>query len=57
METLMNTKGWESVAKRISEIVADYNQKKARALKKHPQKKKQKKTVFVFEQTNATHRR
>ena len=45
METLMNTKGWESVAKRISEIVADYNQKKARALKKHPQKKKQKKTV------------
>lgn len=45
METLMNTKGWESVAKRISEIVADYNQKKARALKKHPQKKKQKKAV------------
>lgn len=45
METLMNTKGWESVAKRVSEIVADYNQKKERALKKHPQKKKQKKIV------------
>ena len=45
LETLMNTKGWESVAKRISEIVADYNQKRARALKKHPQKKKKKKVV------------
>lgn len=45
METLMNTKGWESVAKRISEIVADYNQKKARAQKENPQKKKRKKAV------------
>lgn len=45
METLMNTKGWESVAKRVSEIVADYNQKKARAMKKQPQKKAKKKAV------------
>lgn len=36
MKTLMNTKGWESVAKRVSEIVADYNQKKARALQAQP---------------------
>ena len=40
METLMNTQGWESVAKRIGEIVADYNQKKARALQKHPPQKR-----------------
>lgn len=36
METLMKTKGWESVAKRISKIVADYKQKKARAIAKQP---------------------
>jgi len=45
METLVNTRGWESIAKRISEIVADYNQKKARALAKKPKKKKASKKV------------
>lgn len=45
MEKLMNTKGWEAVAKRISEIVADYKRKKDRALKAHPQKKKKTRTV------------
>lgn len=44
METLVNTKGWEPVAKRIREIVADYNQKKARALKTQPAGKKAKKS-------------
>ncbi len=34
MEQLMNTRGWESVAKRVSEIVEDYKKKKARALGK-----------------------
>ena len=34
MEQLMNTRGWEAVAKRVSEIVEDYRKKKARALKK-----------------------
>ena len=34
MEQLMNTRGWESVAKRVSEIVEDYKKKKARALQK-----------------------
>ncbi len=33
MEQLMNTRGWEAVAKRVSEIVEDYKKKKARALK------------------------
>lgn len=43
METLTKTRGWESVARRISAIVADYNQKKARALAKNPLKKEIKK--------------
>ena len=34
MEQLMNTRGWEAVAKRVSEIVEDYKKKKARALRK-----------------------
>ena len=34
MEQLMNTRGWESVAKRVSEIVEDYKKKKARAIGK-----------------------
>ena len=34
LEQLMNTRGWEAVAKRVSEIVEDYKKKKARALKK-----------------------
>ena len=34
MEQLMNTRGWEAVAKRVSEIVEDYRKKKARAIKK-----------------------
>ena len=33
MEQLMNTRGWESVAKRVSEIVEDYKKKKARVQK------------------------
>ena len=33
MEQLMNTRGWESVAKRVSEIVEDYKKKKARIQK------------------------
>lgn len=37
MEQLMHTKGWEAVAKRVSEIVTDYRQKKARALQVRPQ--------------------
>lgn len=45
METLMNTRGWESVAKRISETVTDYKQKKARALAKKPKQKTVRKTV------------
>lgn len=53
METLMNTKGWESVAQRVSEIVADYNQKKARALKKNPQKKAKKKVVCSNERIDS----
>lgn len=34
MQKLINTRGWESVAKRVSEIVEDYKKKKARVLKK-----------------------
>lgn len=53
METLLNTKGWESVAKRVSEIVADYNQKKARALKKNPQGKEKKKILCSNERIDS----
>jgi SpoVK/Ycf46/Vps4 family AAA+-type ATPase len=49
METLMNTKGWESVAKRIGEIVADYKQKKAKALAKNTPSKKSKKIICANE--------
>ena len=35
MEKLMHTRGWEAVARRVSEIVDDYRKKKARALKQH----------------------
>ncbi len=45
MEQLMNTRGWESVAKRVSEIVEDFKKKKARALKKHGTAAMAKKTV------------
>ena len=34
LETLNNTKGWESVAKRINEIINDFKIKKSEALKK-----------------------
>jgi len=42
LQTLTNTQGWETVAKRISEIVKDYTQKRNLALQKHapPQKSK-----------------
>lgn len=38
METLLHTKGWENVAGRVSEIVADYRLKKERALANLPPK-------------------
>ena len=46
LTVLSTTKGWESVAKRINEVVKDYNQKKARYIKSHanngkPKKEKQ----------------
>ena len=49
MGTLMNTKGWEAVAKRIGEIVADYKQKKTKALLKHKPSNKSKKIVCANE--------
>lgn len=52
MEILMNTKGWESVAKRIQEIVKDYKQKKARILAERPASKKEKKLVCASERIN-----
>lgn len=57
MEKLMNTKGWESVAKRVSEIVADYQQKKLRAQKKQaPKKKRKKRTVCSNERIDTPER-
>ncbi len=52
MEILMNTKGWESVAKRIQEIVKDYKQKKARALAQRPKSKGRKKLICASERIN-----
>ena len=52
MEILMNTKGWESVAKRIQEIVKDYKQKKSRALAERPKKKNEKKLICASERIN-----
>ena len=49
MQTLMNTKGWESVAKRIKEIVTDYKQKKARAMSKRPKQKKEERHICANE--------
>lgn len=49
METLMNTKGWEAVAKRVSEIIADYRLRRARALAKYPPRKKIKKITCANE--------
>lgn len=40
METLQKTKGWETVAKRIKEIVSDYKQKKEKFIAQQPQNKK-----------------
>lgn len=54
MDTLRNTKGWEAVAERVSEIVDDYNQKKARALSKRPEKKKNRKTVYSNERIDTS---
>ena len=52
MEILMNTKGWERVAKRIQEIVKDYKQKKSRALAERPKSKDEKKLVCASERIN-----
>ena len=52
MEILMNTKGWESVAKRIQEIVKDYKQKKSRALAERPKTKNEKKLICASERIN-----
>lgn len=52
MEILTNTKGWESVAKRIQEIVKDYKQKKARVLAERPKSKEQKKIICASERIN-----
>ncbi len=37
LETLMTTRGWENVAKRVNEIVTDYKLKKERAMRDMPQ--------------------
>lgn len=42
MKQLQQTKGWEAVAKRVGEIVADYHKKKEKALAEQPKGKKKK---------------
>lgn len=49
LEKLKNTRGWESVAKRIGEITADYKQKKAAALAELPAVKEKKIRVCASE--------
>lgn len=46
MEQLMETRGWESVAKRVSEIVKDYSLKKKEADEKAGPVKQEKKRIY-----------
>ena len=49
LETLTNTKGWENVARRINEIVADYKLKKAEFLRELPTMNKPRKLICANE--------
>lgn len=49
MQTLRGTRGWEAVAKRVSEIAADHRQRQKSFLDEHPQAEGEKKRICANE--------